>query len=244
MKKINVTVWNENHHEKELRDKAVLSVYPEGIHSAIAGFLSKNPALSVKTATMDQGEHGLTDEVLDETDVLVWWSHMVHGNVSDAVADKVVDHVRRGMGFIPLHSSHWSKPFMRLMGTTCTLRWREDAGKERLWVIEPSHPVADGLPPYFELPHEEMYGERFDVPPPEQIVLMGWFQGGELFRSGNCYTRGYGKIFYFQPGHETHPTYHDSNIQKVITNAVLWAAPRVKVDEIPQLNPPALEKMG
>ena len=169
--------------------------------------------------------------VVDNTDVLIWWGHMAHDDVPDEVAKKVQEAVLRGMGFIALHSAHLSKPFRLLMGTSCTLRWR-DNDRERLWVAAPSHPIAEGLPPYIELAHEEMYGEFFDIPKPDETVLIGWFQGGEVFRSGAVWNRGYGKVFYFQPGHEEYPTYHDPNVQRILLNAVRWAAPKTRRDEL------------
>lgn len=242
MKQIRVTVWNENVHER--RDEAVQKVYPDGIHGVIAGFLEKDPSIKVRVATLDMPSHGLTDEVLDETDVLVWWGHIAHEQVDDAIVEKVYHRILCGMGFIPLHAAHWSKLFVKLMGTTCRLRWREAAERERIWIVEPSHPIAEGLDEYFELEPEEMYGEKFDVPAPDELIMLGWFQGGEVFRSGCCYRRGYGKIFYFQPGHETYPTFYDPNIQKVITNAVHWAAPCNRVSEILHRNPEPLEPLG
>ena len=222
-KKIRVTVWNEFRHEKS--DPAVAAVYPKGIHGAIAGALSSEPDMTARTATLDEPEHGLTEDVLASTDVLAWWGHMAHDQVKDEVAARVQKRVLEGMGLIVLHSGHLSKPFVKLMGTSCLLRWREAGEKERLWVVEPGHPIADGLEPCFEIPHEEMYGERFDVPAPESTVFISWFAGGNVFRSGCCFTRGKGRIFYFRPGHETFPTYHQREVQLVIRNAVRWAAP-------------------
>ncbi len=227
--KIRVMVWNEFVHEKN--DEVVRRVYPEGIHQAIAAFLRKNPALEVKTATLDQDEHGLPDSVLDQVDVLIWWGHQAHDKLSDAVAAAVQRRVLEGMGFIVLHSAHFSKPFKRLMGTNCSLVWREADERERLWVVERGHPIASGLDPYFELPMEEMYGERFDIPQPDSTVFISWFEGGNVFRSGCCWERGNGRVFYFRPGHETYPTYYDANVQRVIGNAVLWAAPRVCIKD-------------
>ncbi len=221
--KIQVTVWNENRHEKT--DPQVSKIYPKGIHGAISGFLSQNRDFETRTATLDEPEHGLTDSVLSGTDVLIWWGHLAHGEVRDDVAVRVQNRVLQGMGLIVLHSAHLSKPFVRLLGTSCLLRWREAGEKERLWVVEPGNPIVDGLGPYFEIPHEEMYGERFDIPVPDATVLISWFAGGNVFRSGCCFLRGKGRIFYFRPGHETFPTYHQKEVQHVIRNAVRWAAP-------------------
>ncbi len=220
---IRVTVWNENRHEKT--DQRVAKIYPKGIHGAIAGFLSEDHAFDVRTATLDEPDHGLSDSVLAATDVLIWWGHLAHAEVRDEVVSKVQTRVLQGMGLIVLHSAHLSKPFVRLMGTSCLLRWREAGEKERLWVVEPGSPIVEGLGPYFEIPHEEMYGERFDIPVPDATVLISWFAGGNVFRSGCCFLRGKGRIFYFRPGHETHPTYYQREVQLVIGNAVRWAAP-------------------
>jgi trehalose utilization protein len=222
MNPIRVTVWGEYRHEK--KNPKVAEIYPKGMHTAIADGLKAHGGVTVSTATLDEPEHGLTDSVLAETDVLTWWGHLAHREVSDAVVARVQQRVLEGMGLIVLHSGHHSKIFRTLMGTTCDLKWREADEKERIWVVEPGHPIVEGIGEYFEIPEEEMYGERFDIPQPETLVLLSWFQGGEVFRSGCCYTRGKGRIFYFRPGHETYPTYHNPQVQRVIANAVKWAA--------------------
>ena len=240
-KKIKVTVWHEFRHEKS--DESVRKVYPEGMHTVIAAHLNKQEGIVAGTAVLDQPEHGLTQEVLTGTDVLTWWGHMAHDEVSDEIVNRVQERVLEGMGLIVLHSGHHSKIFKRLMGTTCNLRWRDVGEKERLWNVEPGHPVTQGIGDYFELPREEMYGERFDIPTPDKLVFISWFEGGEVFRSGCCYEKGHGRIFYFRPGHETHPIYYDANVMKVITNAVLWAAPRI-IRKIEAPNPQPLEKLS
>lgn len=216
---MNITVWNEFRHEKE--SELVQKHYPEGIHEVIAKFLDGN----VTTATLDMPEHGLTDDVLNNTDVLIWWGHKAHEEVQDEIVEKVYKRVLEGMGFIALHSAHFSKVFKKLMGTGCDLKWREAGEKERIWIVNPPHPIAESLPEYFELEQEEMYGEHFDIPAPDELLFISWFQGGEVFRSGATFTRGNGKIFYFRPGHETYPTYHNEYVQQVIKNAVKWVKP-------------------
>lgn len=234
---IRVTVWNEGRHEKIHPE--VMKVYPNGIHTVIAEHL-RTHGFAVRTATLDEPEHGLTDAVLAETDVLTWWGHMAHDDVEDAIVERVQQRVLRdGMGLVMLHSGHHSKIFKKLMGTSCDLLWREAGEKERLWVVAPGHPIAEGLGAYFEIPHEEMYGELFDVPTPDMLVFISWFQGGEVFRSGCCYHRGRGKVFYFRPGHETYPTYYQTEVKRVIANSVRWAAPiaggpEVKVENAKQ----------
>ncbi len=222
MANIRVTVWNEYRHEKE--SEQIAGVYPDGIHGAIAEGL-KEAGFDTRTATLDEPEHGLTEDVLANTDVLVWWGHRAHGDVQDAIVERVQKRVLEGMGLIVLHSGHFSKIFKRLMGTSCDLKWRVANEKERLWVVAPGHPITEGIGEYIELAHEEMYGEHFDIPAPETLVFVSWFEGGEVFRSGCCYTRGAGKIFYFRPGHETFPTFYNPEIRTVIANAARWAAP-------------------
>lgn len=236
---IKVTVWNEYVHET--MDPEIGKIYPEGIHGCIAGFL-KEAGMDVKTATLNQPEHGLTNEVLADTDVLVWWGHIAHDKVSDEIVDRVYKRVLNGMGLIVLHSGHASKIFEKLCGTeTGTLKWREDGKREILWVMDPSHPIVDGLEEKIVIPQEEMYGEHFHIPAPDELVFVSWFEGGEVFRSGCTFKRGKGKMFYFRPGHEAFPIYHMPQIQKVITNAVRWAAP-VHMPEITSgMLPPALE---
>jgi trehalose utilization protein len=223
IRKLHVTVWNENRHEQ--KDPVVAGHYPRGIHGVIAESLSKQADLVVSTATLDEPDHGLSDPVLDGTDVLVWWGHLAHHEVRDEIAEKVYQKVMNGMGFVVLHSANSAKPFRKLMGTSGAARWREMGEKHRLWVVAPAHPIAEGLGNYFEIPHEEMFGEYFDIPVPDDLIFISWVQGGEVFRSGCCWQRGRGKIFYFQPGHETYPVYHQAEVQRVILNAVHWAAP-------------------
>ena len=219
---IRVTVWNEFYHEKT--DPRAAAAYPDGLHMALKRMLECED-VTVRTATLDDPECGLTEEVLADTDVLVWWGHVRHKLVPDEVAERVQMHVLSGMGLIVLHSGHKSKPFMRLMGTTCSLTWNEIGERERIFVIDPAHPIAKGLPTYFEVQHEEMYGEHFDVPAPDELVLSAWFQSGQIFRCGCVWRRGYGKVFYFQPGHETYPTYSENEyVRTVIRNAVRYVA--------------------
>jgi trehalose utilization protein len=238
---LRVTVWNEGVHEKTHEEAR--KVYPDGMHTVIAKAL-RDQGLTVRTATLEESEHGLTEAVLAETDVLTWWGHMAHDRVDDKIVERVHKRVLEGMGLVVLHSGHFSKIFKKLMGTSCDLKWREANERERIWVVEPGHPIAEGLGEYFEIPHEEMYGERFDVPAPDTIVLLSWFQGGEVFRSGCCYQRGLGKIFYFRPGHETFPTYYQPEVQRVIYNGVRWAAPTPGAKITYGHRPQPLEKLG
>ena len=240
-KKIRVTVWNEFRHEKS--HDAVKAVYPDGMHVTIAEFLSKEPHFEVGTATLDEPDHGLTDEVLAATDVLTWWGHMAHGEVRDEIVSKVHKRVLDGMGLLVFHSGHFSKIHQRLVGATANLKWREAAEKERLWVVMPGHPIVAGIGEYIELEHTEMYGEFFDIPQPDELVFISWFEGGEVFRSGCCYYRGRGKLFYFRPGHETFPIFKNPEVQRVIVNAVRWAAP-VNGPEPFFGNAKPLEKIG
>jgi trehalose utilization protein len=219
---IRVTVWNEYRHERS--NPVVTAIYPRGIHQALADHCSAQ-GMSVRTATLDEPAHGLTDDVLNNTDVMLWWGHMAHAEVDDKIAAKVRDRVLAGMGLIVLHSGHMSKPFLLLMGTSGALKWREDGKKEIFWVTKPGHPITQGIADHFVLNQEEMYGEHFDIPEPDELIFISWFEGGEVFRSGCTWQRGAGRIFYFRPGHETFPTYHDKNVLTVIANAVKWAAP-------------------
>jgi trehalose utilization protein len=223
---LRVTVWHEFRHEKT--KEAVKKIYPNGMHtvmkSAIAEHLGQN--VVVRTATLDEPEHGLSDEVLNSTDVMTWWGHCAHGEVKDAIVDKVYQRVLEGMGLVVLHSGHYSKIFRKLMGTGCGLKWREAAELERLWCLSPGHPITAGMDKdYFELEHTEMYGEHFDIPDPDELVFVSWFEGGEVFRSGCVWKRGRGKVFYFRPGHETFPIYFDPNVRRILANGVKYVAP-------------------
>lgn len=235
--KIRVTVWGENVHE--WKHEVVRRHYPEGMHTCIAKGLNEADDIEARTVTLQQPDHGLTDEVLAETDVLTWWGHAAHEEVEDRIVARVKARVWQGMGLLVLHSAHYSKIFRSLMGTSCTLRWREAGELERLWVCNPGHPISQGLGPYFEIPEEEMYGEPFGIPIPDEQIFISWFQGGEVMRSGCTWRRGNGKVFFFRPGHETYPTYHDANVKKVLKNGVRWARSIGSnwIDEAPNILP-------
>jgi trehalose utilization protein len=221
--KIRVTVWGENVHEQ--KDPAVHELYPRGMHVAIAEGLAEAPDIDARTATLQEPDHGLSPETLDSTDVLIWWGHCAHDQVRDEIVDRIQKRILEGMGLIVLHSGHYSKIFKRLMGTSCSLTWRVADEKERLWVCNPGHPIAQGVGKYFEIQEGEMYGEPFGIPTPDEQIFISWFEGGEVFRSGCTWKRGNGKIFYFAPGHETYPIYHHKTVKQVLKNAVRWACP-------------------
>ncbi|MDQ0877297.1 trehalose utilization protein [Paenibacillus sp. V4I3] len=222
---IKVTIWNE--FLQEQRKEEVARIYPKGMHGAIADGIGQD-GFEIGFATFNEPEHGLTQEKLDATDVLIYWGHVDHKGFQDDVVDRICDRVHKGMGLVVLHSGHHSKLFRKLMGTSCDLLWREADEKERLWVVDPSHPIVEGIGPFIDLPEEEMYGEHFDIPVPDELIFVSWFEGGEVFRSGCTYRRGQGRIFYFRPGHETYPTYHNKDVQRVIANAVKWTAPVIR----------------
>ena len=240
--KIKVTVWNE--YKDKQKSPEVASVYPEGLHKAIAAFLNRDGEISASSSIITDAEQGLSEQILDNTDVLIWWGHRHHDEVQDLFVNRVIDHVQRGMGIVFLHSAHKSKPFMRLLGTNGFLGWREANEKSRVWTAAPHHPIAAGIPQQFLLEHEEMYTEPFGIPEPDTTVFISWFEGGNVFRSGVTFQRDYGRIFYFQPGHETFPIYHNPVVQQVITNAVKWAKPVVMVKSLDTPKMEALEKIG
>jgi trehalose utilization protein len=226
---VRVTVWNENLHESR-GDEIVVAHYPNGIHNAISEALVRmlGDEAIVRVATLQEPEHGLTDEVLAETDVLLWWGHIGHDQVADEVVERVERAVHAGMGILVLHSGHYSKIFKRLMGTSCSLKWRSEGERELVWTIAPTHPIAEGVSQPIVIPEQEMYGEYFDIPVPDETVFLSTFTGGEVFRSGVTYTRGLGKVFYFSPGDQEYPVYHHPDVQRVLANGVRWAAPRVE----------------
>lgn len=227
MEPLKVTIWNEYLHEVE--HASVAAIYPDGIHGALAAAVrERHPDALVRTATLRQPDHGLSLELLDDTDVLFWWGHKAHAEVGDAWADAVHRAVLGGMGLVVLHSGHFSKPFQRVLGTRASLLWREADEKERLWNLQPSHPILEGVPDHFEIEQEEMYGERFDVPEPDELLMISWFQGGEVFRSLCTWRRGHGQVVYFRPGHETYPTYHHPMVRRIVGNAAGWARRRVR----------------
>lgn len=227
-----MTVWNENLYEQH--QESVKKIYPNGMHAPIAAGIERELAgAAVRVATFDEPEHGLTEKVLAATDVLTWWGHAAHERVEDTIVERVHERVLDGMGLIVLHSGHMSKIFMRLMGTSCRLRWREMGEREAVWTVSPSHPIASGVPQPIVIPHQEMYGEFFDIPPPDELVFISSFEGGEVFRGGCCFHRGAGRIFYFSPGHEEYPVYFQPEIQRVIANAVAWGAGRSTANDLP-----------
>ena len=235
---IRITVWNENVHERTQPE--IAAIYPSGIHGAIAdGLAALLPGATIRTATLEQPEHGLTEQVLAETDVLLWWGHIAHDQVDDAIVARVQQAVLGGMGLIVLHSGHFSKIFRTLMGTTCSLRWRNEAERELVWTTNPGHPIAHGVPSPLVIDHQEMYGEYFDVPQPDEQVFISSFEGGEVFRSGITYRRGLGRVFYFSPGDQEYPVYFHPDVRRVLANAAVWAASDADTRSIPQVSNPA-----
>jgi trehalose utilization protein len=226
MKPLSVTVWNENRHEQRTGETPA-RIYPLGMHKVIADGLIENlgDLINVRTATLDDSEHGLSQSVIDATDVLLWWGHEFHSDVSDEVVERVFQAVLGGMGLIVLHSGHYSKIFRRLMGTTCSLRWRNNADRELIWTIAPTHPIALGVSDPIVISEQEMYGEFFDIPTPDELIFISSFSGGEVFRSGATWSRGLGKVFYFSPGDQEYPIYYHPEIRKVLANGVIWSKP-------------------
>jgi trehalose utilization protein len=222
---VRVTVWGENVHERA--EEPVRALYPDGMHATIAGGIAARlgERVRVRTATLEQPEHGLAQPVLDATDVLTWWGHAAHEQVADAVVERVQDAVLGGMGLLALHSAHYAKVFRRLLGTSCSLRWRNAGERELVWTVDPAHPIAAGVSQPIVIEAQEMYGEHFDIPAPDELVFVSSFAGGEVFRGGCCFRRGAGRIFYFSPGDQEYPVYHHPDVQRVLANAVLWAAP-------------------
>lgn len=222
---LRITVWNEGVHEARQDPPTIGRYYPNGMHGAIAEGLGGHfPDAVITTATLADPEHGLGEDVLAATDVLLWWGHLAHDNVSDEVVERVQRHVLGGMGLLVLHSAHFSKIFIRLMGTTCSLQWRSEGERELVWNVNPTHPIADGITGPIVIPEQEMYGEFFDIPTPDDLVFISSFDGGEVFRSGVTFTRGRGRIFYFSPGDQEYPVYNQDEIRQVLANGVTWAA--------------------
>ena len=231
MDKIRVTVWNEFRHERD--EERIKNIYPKGIHGCIADFLSECDDLEIRTATLDEPDHGIPNEVLDNTDVLMWWGHMAHGEVSDDRVQYIRERVYNGgMGVVVCHSGHHSKVFKTLVGATGNLCWGDNC-QEIVWNLKPSHPIAAGIPEHFILDVEEMYGEPFYIPDPDDLVFGSWFESGHIFRSGCTYTRGVGRIFYFQPGHEECKSFYNPYVQQILKNGVHWVAPTKLGDQKP-----------
>jgi trehalose utilization protein len=234
---VRVTVWGENVHEQT--EELVRERYPQGMHATIADGLGAvlGERVRARTATLDQPEHGLSEAVLGDTDVLIWWGHVAHDQVHDGVVERVHDAVLGGMGLLVLHSAHYAKIFRRLLGTSCSLRWRNDGERELVWSVDPAHPIAAGVPQPIVIEAHEMYGEHFDIPAPDELVFVSSFAGGEVFRGGCCFRRGAGRIFYFSPGDQDYPIYHHPDVRRVIANAVEWAAPRAEIRRAASVSP-------
>ncbi|GDX40551.1 trehalose utilization protein ThuA [Armatimonadota bacterium] len=244
MDKIRVLIWDENpsHAPKE--------IYPHGINGAIAeGLEALDPRIQATSINLDMAEQGCAEALLAEADVLFWWGHARHHEVTEETARRVFTNVHeRGMGLVALHSAHYSKILQWVLACPGHLKggWREaePADTEEITVCAPRHPIAQGVSD-FTLDREEMYGSPFDVPPPQCVVLQSYFPlGGEYFPSGACWSVGRGKtegftsgpgkgvgegegagrVFYFRPGHETYPTYYDPNVRQIMRNAAVWCA--------------------
>ncbi|MFH1372026.1 MAG: ThuA domain-containing protein [Planctomycetota bacterium] len=218
-----VVVWSEG--------TAPKNVYPNDICGAIAEGLKELKDWDVVEARLSDPNQGLPDELLNRADVLIWWGHKKHNQVRDGLVDKIVSRVKdEGMGFISLHSSHFARPNIKLMGTPCS--WKEylgDSNTLKITVKDPNHPIARGVED-FTIYHDERYSEPYAVPQPLAVVFEGTYTldngGTDTSRQGLTWEIGKGRVFYFQPGHETNPVFFDPNIRRIISNAVEWAAPK------------------
>lgn len=238
--KLRVVVWNEGVHEAQNQPETMSHMYPLGIHGAIAeGLKGFFPTSEITTATLAEEDHGLTEDRLAETDVLLWWGHKAHGDVSDEVVNRVHRHVLGGMGLVVLHSGHFARVFTRLLGTSCSLKWRNEGERELVWTVKPSHPIAAGVESPIIIPQQEMYGELFDIPEPDDLIFISSFEGGEVFRSGVTFSRGKGRIFYFSPGDQEYPVYHHPQVQRVLANGVNWTAQPGTDRAAPEVTNPA-----
>ncbi|MBO5898402.1 MAG: ThuA domain-containing protein [Clostridia bacterium] len=235
MSKIRVTVWNEFRHEKTQEEAKKL--YPNGLHAVIGEYLGKQDDIEVTLAALDDPEQGLSEDVLNNTDVLVWWGHMAHAEVDDALVARICKRVFLGqMGLVVLHSGHHSKLFRSVIGTTGHLSWGREQ-KEIVWNINPTHPIAAGIPDHFLIESEELYAEPFYIAEPDETIFTSWFEDGFILRSGVVFKRAAGKIFYFQPGHETCPSYHNEYVLRVILNGVRYVKPATEGYEIKDIAP-------
>jgi trehalose utilization protein len=217
-----VVVFNEGFHERT--EPEVARRYPDGIGGAVASAVAEHAGAGTTALAVTQDEPGYGEAALG-ADVLVWWGHARHHEVPDELAAALRDRVLAGMGLVVLHSGMGSKLFKALMGTSCALRWRHGDDRHLVWTVQPGHPIAAGVPHPIVLAADEMYSEPFDVPPPDELVFISSFSGGEVLRSGACWTRGSGRIFFFGPGDQGYPVYQHPEVRRVIGNAVRWAAP-------------------
>jgi trehalose utilization protein len=236
---VRITVWNEYYQEP--KDPRVSAVYPDGIHRVLAeGFEAQfGSEAEVRTAVLADPEHGLTERVLAETDVLVWWAHLKHGEVSDEIVERIRLRVLGGMGLLILHSAIESKIAQALLGTTCRMSWWRHGGRELTWTVEPGHQIAQGVPNPLVIPDGEMYGEPLHVPTPDDLVFITAYEGGEVLRSGCGWKRGRGRIFFLATGHEEYPIYYRDDVRLVLANAARWAKSPTPVEtvasKVPQL---------
>lgn len=214
---IHAAVWSE--------ETAPQDVYPNDVNSTIAEHLNEHADIVAKAVSIDHAEQGVSTELLDWCDVLLWWGHLRHDDVSDTTVDRVERYVReRGVGYIGLHSGHYARPFKRLIGTSGDLGSVRDEGEtEQIEVVSPSHPIAAGIND-FSLPQVEMFGEPYDIPEPDDVIFESNFANGGEFRSGVTFTFGAGRGFYFRPGHEEYRIYHDLTVRTILANATRWAA--------------------
>ena len=222
-KKRRVVVWSEG--------TAPKNVYPQDINAAIAEGLKPLKGWDIVTASINDPDQGLPEDMLNSASVLIWWGHQKHGAVSDALVDRIVKRVRDGgMGFIATHSAHYSKPLKAILGTPCGWKYYiDDGARVDLVVKAPSHPIALGVK-NFTLPHTERYGDPFEVPTPETVVFDGIYTlpngAAENAQQGMVWTVGKGRVFYFQPGHESYPIYFQDEIRHIFRNGVQWCASR------------------
>lgn len=216
---VNALVWSEGTEPED--------VYPRGVRGPIADYLSEETDIEARTRSIEDEDQGVSGDDLEWADVILWWGHLRHDDVTDETVDRIEEHVREnGVGFVSLHSAHYARPYKRLIGMSGDLGGHRltDDESEYVEVCAPDHPIAEGVDD-FTLPEVEMFGEPYDIPEPETVVLHSEYsEGDEEFRSGVTFEFGEGRGFYLRPGHEEFEIYLDDNIQRIVTNATRWAA--------------------
>ncbi len=219
--KVRVLLWSEQTEPREL--------YPTGISGALAEHLNQQKGFEAKTAQLTDAESGLPEAALAQTDVLVWFGHKKHGEVPDEIVDRVVKHIReRGMGFVGLHSTHFSKVLKKALGATGAWSSYKKLGQpEQMWVVSPKHPIAKGVTD-FAIPKEEIYTEPFEVPEPEAVIVEGTWPSGHRNREVMVWTLDKGRFVYIRAGHEEYPIYFMPPMQTLVRNSILWAAGKTK----------------
>jgi len=106
---VKVVVWDE-------QQPAQKQAYSSFLGNSVAEHLGAQPGISVRSVNINDPGQGLAGGVLDDCQVLIWWGHVRHAEISAETGRSIVERIKDGkLSLVALHSAHWSTPFVEAM---------------------------------------------------------------------------------------------------------------------------------